>query len=321
MSKFSLSVYLNAYSDPTSSNNPGMNNFKWNRDLNSIIVNNPINQAAAIAPGETRSLFSGVRVLAQDGTTQYSISLKPLSTNTYVLANVSGTAPNFRTPRVTGADATTQVTTQTNGPIVTFTSTGGTLFSLAGVSVGDFVSIGNLFNILNQGTFQIIAKTAASFTIENPVAVNEGPITLGAGFASQIAIFSAAGVQINDTLVISSGFSQATWGSYEITAVYAESLEFSSTAALPQETGILSQPAIYSNAKSLVYLESDSALNVIVNGVTVASLEPFIIPNASQPSFPPTIVPGPFLLKATVYSLSVQNSGINPANVFFAAVE
>lgn len=322
MSKLSLSIYLNAYSDPSSSNAPGLNNFKWARDLNSLIVSNPTNVAATLAPGETRALFSGVRTLAQDGTTQYSISLKPLSTNTYILANVAGTAPDFRTPRSTGADATTQVTSVTNGPIVTFSSTGGTAFNFAAVQIGDYVTIGNLFNVLNQGTFKIIAKTATSFTVENGVAVNEGPITLGAGFASQIAIFSAAGVQVGDTLVISGGFSQASWGSYEVTAVYAESVEFSSLALLPTEGPITTQSiAIYSNAKSLIYLESDSKLDVIVNGVTVGSIEPFIVSNAAQPSLPPAVIPGPFMLKSTVYSLSVTNNGISPANIFFAAVE
>lgn len=313
MSKLNLLVYLNSYSDVNASNAPSMSNFKWARDVNSCCANNPQSQSAQIAPGATLNLFSGLRTLAQDGTTNYSISLIPLSSNTYQLSAVSGTLPNFRTPRSTGADATTQVTAVVNGPVVTFTSTGGTNFNLAGVQVGDQVIIGNLFNALNQGTWTIISVSSTSFSIENELGVNEGPITLGSGFASQIQIFSAAGVQIGDTLFISSGFSPASFGSYKITAVAAQSIQFYSTAVLPQQSPVNTEVAIYSSVKNLIYLESDSKVNVILNGIDACDIEPFVINNCVQP--------GVMLLKSTVYSLSLQNSGINPANIFFASVE
>lgn len=322
MSKLSLSVYLNAYSDAQPSNNPGMSNFKWNRDLNSIFVNNPTNLAASIAPGETRNLFSGLRTLTQDNTTEYSIDLKPLSTNTYVLSWATGAMPRFRLPRSTEADTTTQVTVVVNGPVVTFTSTGGTMFDLIAGSciVGDYVSIAGPFNPLNQGTFKIIALTTTSFTVEILTGTNEGPITLVA--ISDIQIFGAAGVQVDDTLVISGGFSPATQGSYDVTAVYANSLEFFSSSLLPIESSILTEAiTIYSDAKSLIYLESDSNLHVILNGMDIGQIEPFVIASASQPSFPAKIVPGIFMLKSTVWSLSVTNNGINSANMYFAAVE
>ena len=314
MSKLSFSVYLNAYSDKQSTNAPDLNNVKWNRALNCIPVNNANSQALTVAPGETNVLFNGSRTLAQDSTTNYSIALKPLSTQTYVLSAVSGTLPNFRTPRSTGADATTQVTVTTNGPVVTFTSTAGTNLSLGGCQVGDFVQVGSNFNPLNQGNWQIIALTANSFSVNNPLGTPEGPIVLGAGFASQIAICSAAGVQVGDTLIISGGFSPVTQGSYVVTAVYANSLEFYTTAVLPQEGPIQTQAiSIYSAEKSLIYLESDAPLSVIVNGTTVASILPFIINSC--------VTPGVFLLKSTVYSLSVNNAGVNPANVLLIAAE
>jgi hypothetical protein len=566
MPKLSLSVYLNAYSDRHPSNAPDRNNFKWNRDINSCLVNNPTNQANAVAPGETLPIFSGMRTLLQDGTTQYSLALAPFQTSIYALSWVGGTAPNFRTPRTTGADATTQVNVSVNGPTVTFTSglgtyasftgqlpgmispvtitansigtvgnavvltgdgtstiatlianwntanpsnqvtltlgngaqipsagipaqytgtilgtatpvtitannngsagnsvllvgdgassisalisawnianpsnqitlsagdgtqiplggafaffTGtpagcativtitadavgtngnnveligdgvssiaalianwnianpsnpvsltsgnggqvplsGTLIDLAtginpamvalaggvssslqlaggasatafnlltgGVVVGDQVTIASNFNQLNQGTFQIIGVTANSFTVEIPTGTNEGPILLGSGFATQVAIFSSGGVQVGDTLVISGGFSLASQASYQVTAVFAESVQFSSTNVLPQEGPVMTEAiAIYSSAKTLVYIEADGPLNVILNGVDIGQIEPFVIPNAAQPSLPPEIVPGIFMLKSTIYSLSVQNNGLNVVNTYFAAVE
>ena len=205
MPNLNFLVFLNTYSDANSSNAPSLSNFKWDRELKGLPVNNPASLAFSLAPGETKTLFDGSRTLDQDGTTQYSIALKALSSNTYVLTNVSGTAPNFRTPRSPGADATTQITATANGPLRTFTSTGGTALALisGGVVVGDYVGLGNLFNQLNQGEYKILALTATSFTVENELGVAEGPNTLGAGFASQLQIYSAAGVQVGDTLIIS----------------------------------------------------------------------------------------------------------------------
>jgi hypothetical protein len=566
MTKFNFSIYLNAYEDRYPSNAPSLNNFKWNRDLHSLNVNNPTNESLQAAPGSTTLLFSGTRTLAQDNTTAYSISLLPLTTNTYVFSWSGGTAPNFRTPRVIGSDATSQLTSSVNGVVETFTSgpgefasftgqiagmpspvtitadivgnvgnsvvlsadgatnistlisnwntahplnmitlvsgngsqipnapliasftgdgagfstvvtltasdpgsignsivltgdgtssintlisnwntanpsnqvsltagdgtqipsggafayyhglgfptvgitvpitltadnlgqtgnsielvgdgassintlianwnsanptntvsltagpggqialfgseftlanglnpgviqlaggldaninlTGGfsaTVMDFSTVQVGDFVTLGSNFNFSNQGTFQVIQTTANSFSIVNQTAVVEGPITLGADFATQLQIYSSTGVQVNDTLVISSGFSPVIQGSYEVTAVTANSLQFVSTSVLPQEGPIATEVVIYQNAKTLIYLESDAALSVIVNGVTVGTINPIVAINERLPSLPPSIFPGVFMFNTVAWSVSVQNNGLNTANVFFAAVE
>ena len=568
MSNFSLSFYLNAYSDGNPSNAPSMNNFKWLRTLNSIPANNPTSVAFQLAPGESRTLFSGSRTLTQDGTTDYSIQLKPLTTNTYVLSSSSGTAPNFRTPRTVGANATTEVDVTINGPVATFTSvtpsyaqfcglvpgmlssvtitanvagtngnsvllvgngsstitqliaawntanpsntvtlttgngaqipdgTGtyasfnGTLtgtssavtitantigtsgnsvvltgngsssisaliaawnsanplntvtltsgdgtqvpsagtaasytgtpigptpsiitltahipglsgdsiilvgdglssvdtlvanwnisnplntvvltsgigtqvpnfgvlmalinganpatadlsggiaaniltlsggsngapFNLisGGVVVGDYVRIGdelnsslNVFSQANWGEYQIIAVTPTSFSVENLSGVAEGPITLGADFANQIQIYSAAGVQVGDTLVISGGFSLVTQGSYQITAVGAEFLEFYSTNVLPQQADVLTEDiAIYFMAKRFVYLESDQVCALTVNGSPSDTIQPFIILNCTQP--------GLFVRTSTVFSMAIVNNSATTANLFLATIE
>jgi hypothetical protein len=327
MSNFSMSVFLSAYGSQSagycnprqSSNAPSQSAFKWNFSLNSLPTNGAGDESFTVAPGQTLPLFSGTRTLAQDGTTEYSIALKTFYSSTYILSWTGGTAPNFRTPRSTGADATTQVTVTQNGPIVTFTSTGGTNFALGGVQVGDWVTLGNLFNPLNQGSFQIIALTTTSFTINNPTGTGEGPITLGSGFVSQVQIYSAAGVQIGDTLSITSGFSLVTQGSYKITAVYAESLEFSYTGSLPQETNIMTEVSIYSDAKQLIYVESSQKVSLIINGVNACDIEPFLLVNCANGC--PANQNGVFMLKSTIYSLSVVNNGVNPANVLLISIE
>lgn len=313
MSKLNFLVFLSTYSDASASNNPSLSNFKWSREITGIPATNPISEAFSLAPGESKSIFSGVRTLTQSIDTVYSIALKPLSSSTYRIQYTSGTLPGFRTARSIGADATTQVTTVTNGPIIVFSSTGGTAFNFGAVAVGDIVKIGSQFNTLNQGEYKILAKTATSFTVENFTGVNEGPITLGATFADQIRIFSAAGVQEGDTLVISEGFSSVTFGSYKITDVTDNYIEFYSTSVLPQETTISSALSVYSQAKNLVYLESNQKSTVEINGIQMASMEPFIINNSKQP--------GVFMLKATVYSFTVTNNSLDTASCFVATVE
>lgn len=314
MGNLNLLVFLNAYSDTTPSNDPSLNNFKWSRSLNSLPIENTLSYPLSLAPGETRTLFNGSRTLAQDGTTEYSIALKPLNTSIYVLSAVSGTLPAFRSARTTGADATTQITVTINGPVATFTSTSGTALNLAGCQVGDSVFVGNLFNIANQGLAKIISLTTTSFSIQNLLAVAEGPITLGSGFAAQIQIFGATGVQAGDNLVISGGFSPVTQGTYQITAVYANSLEFCSLGILPMEGPITTQAiAIYSQAKQFVYLESDQSCSMIINNVAAGNVSPFVISNSTQP--------GIFMRTDTIYSMSVTNNSTNTANLYLAAVE
>lgn len=398
MPNLNFLVFLNTYTDSNPSNNPSLNNFKWDREVKGLPVANPHSSAFSLAPGESRTLFNGSRTLLQDGTTQYSLSLVPFSTQTYQLSAVAGTNPDFRTPRADGADATTQVTATQNGPLMTFsapsasaiaafftgqvagmttnvtitavtpgaagnsilltgdgTSTitqlisawnianpsnqatlssgdgtqipnaaaaiqlaGGvnaiTGFNLSAVQVGDYVRLGNLFSPLNQGEQKIISKTANSFTVINETGAPEGPITLGSGFASQVQIYSALGVQPGDMLVISGGFSPVTQGSYVITAVAAEYIQFYSTDVLPIEGPIQTQAiAAYSAAKRLIYLESDQKCTVTMNGSNNCQVSPIVINNSAQP--------GVFMNTSTIYSLSIVNNSTDTANLFMASAE
>lgn len=314
MSNLNLLLFLNASSDSSPSNSPSMQNFKWARNLNNSSVSKPVSLSFSLAPGESKLLFDGTRTLLQDGTTQYDLELKPLTTSTYILTWTGGTAPAFRTARSIGSDATTAVSVTVNGPLATFTSVAGTAFNFATVSVGDSVRIGNLFNVANQGEWKIISKTVTSITVENELASAEASVLLGAGFADQVKVYSAAGVQIGDTLKISGGFSPASYGSYKVTSVASDFIEFSSLEVLPQESAIQTQLiAIYSSAKQLVYLESSKKVGMTINGVSGNEIEPFIVSNSSQP--------GMFLRKSTIYSMTVTNDGTETADLFFAAVE
>lgn len=315
MAKLNLLLSLNSYLDTSASNSPSLNAFKWARDFQGLAVDKPESIQFSLAPGESRTLFDGTRTLLQDGTTQYQLALKSGTSNTYVLKHVGGTAPQFRTSRTSGADATTQVTVTKNANVYTFASTAGTPFALiaGSVVVGDQVSIGNLFSAGNQGTYKIIARDATSFSVENNNGTAEGPITLGSGFADQVRIFSAAGVQPGDTIAILADFSPVSQGAFEVTAVYDDRVEFYSTDSLPQETQTTDQIAIYSQAKRLVYLESDKKLSIQINNSAQGRIEPFVSGTDIKPAL--------LLKNETAWIMSVTNDSLDTANVFFASVE
>ena len=564
MSKLNLLVYLNASSDRngcSTTNAPLKSNFKWERSINGITVENPSSLSFSLAPGESRTLFNGQRTLTQDNTTQYSLAPVAGQTSTYQLSWSGGMNPTFRTARNTGADATTQVTAALNGSVLTFSSSPGTFASFTGqipgmilpvtitanhlgaagnsvvlpgdgtssintlisnwntanpsnqvtlttgngtqvpdagtfasftgtilgtatsvtitanvlgtngslvvlhgdgtstisaliaawntanvsntisltsgdgtqipaggvfatytgtptglstpitltaltagvngnsidivgdgassvdtlianwninnpsntvvlnsgdgsqipaalavallsggvnpatvnlaggtygdivlsggttatqfnlisggVVVGDFVTIGNLFNALNQGQWQIISLTATSFSVINVGGVSEGQIVLGTGFASQVAIYSAAGVQIGDSLDISGGFSPVSWGSYIITAVTDTYVQFSFTGVLPTEGPITTEAiAIYFIAKSFIYLESDQNCSVTINGTLTNNVTP-IVPGCCNGACKPGIL----MISTNIHTLTLLNTSAETSNLFLASVE
>lgn len=319
MNKLNLLVHLNGYQDANATNNPSQNNFKWQRDMQGINITEPASKSLSLPAGQTATLFSGAVSTSADGTTTWNIALKAGASQTYVISKAAGTSPAFRTARTSGADATTQITVTKNANLLTFSSTGGTALALiaGGVVVGDEARIGNLFNVSNQGKFKVLARTATSFTVENAAGQAEGPITLGAGFATQLSLFSAAGVQVGDKVDIVAGFSSVSFGTYEITDVSPDYIEIFSIESLPTESGVSNSPAallIYRDAKNFVYIESDQKLEIKIDGSTS--------PNSLQPMRAGTSgVPGVFMSSASMKSLDVTNKSMDTATIFYVTAE
>ena len=313
MSKMNLLAHLNIYEDANPTNNPTMNNVKWTLDQQGLELNEPESKSLILQAGESLSLFSGLVNISDDVTTTYDIALKTGTSNTYKISHNSGTAPNFRTARVTGADNTTEVTVTKNGPVLTFTSTGGTLFSLlaGGCQVGDEVRISGGFNSANQGKFKILALTATKFQVENDAGQAEGPITLAN--VSDIQIFSAAGVQVGDKVSLESGFSSLTLGTYEITDVNPDYIEIYSIRSLPEETNILTQLKIYNNSKQFIYIESDKKVSISLDGNTIGNIE--------QLKAGTSLKKGVFMKSGEVYEASITNVSSDAAKIFYAIAE
>lgn len=305
-------IALNAYEDKNASNSPTRNYFKWQTEISGAEASKPKSEELFLAPGESRTLFNGARTLSQDITTQYSISLKVNTSNTYVLKHVGGTAPIFRTARTTSADNTTVITVTQSATVTTFSSTAGTPLNLisGGAIVGDNVIIAGPFNISNKVQSKILSLTATSFSIENISGVPE-VVTMAS--VNDIKIFSAAGVQKQDSLRIYGGFSPATRATYEITSVSSDEIEFYSSKALAAETVTTNQINAYYGNKNFVYLESDYSLNLEINGQSEGNIDPFVEGNASKPAI--------FMKKSVIWSMVVTNDTINTVKVFYVTIE
>ncbi len=317
--KLNLSIHLNAYSDDSDSNSPTLNNFRWNREYLSLDVGEPSSKVVNLAPNETLSLFSGSINISADTTTKYDILLKSGSSSVYQILHSGGTEPYFRTPRISGADATTMVSVTKNAKVLKFESTGGTLFDLitGAVVVGDRVRVGDNFNPSNRGEYKIIALTATSFSVENETGVVESNIVLGTDFADQVNIYSASGVQIGDKIDIQNNFSLVTQGTYEIIDVSHNYVEFHCVSSLPEETNISNDPdafVIYRSAKQMVYMESDKKINIKINSTSITNtIEPFEMSG--------NVKPGVFLSKSTIKSIEVSNPTTETCKLYYITVE
>lgn len=313
MSKLNIFLAITAYEDENPTNNPSKNIFKWVNDLQGASIEEPSASTVRLAPGQTLSLFSGEVALSDDGTTTYDLSLKSGTANTYSLKHNAGTAPVFRTLRSLAQDATSEITVTKNATLAIFTSSGGTLLNLASLVVGDEVRIGSQFNVANQGKFKVLSKTTTSFTVENASASAEGPVVLGATFADQVRAYSSAGVQIGDKVVIDSGFSIVSQGTYEITDVQDNKIEFYSLSALPTETNVTENLRIFNQSKKFIYVESDKKISISINGTNSNTIEPVLLGIKFKS--------GCFMQNTTMSSAEITNNSQDTAIVTFLTAE
>lgn len=324
MSQINLQVNMLAFSDSKESNNPLIRNFDLTFKIAGISVKNPNQPTYTLAPGEARTIYDGSRASLIDNTTAFDVSLPDPSTNIYRLTASAGTAPGFRTDRVSTVNNTTTFNMTMSGPVATFTATAGP-FDTTNVVVGDILKleagVGNAVN--NQGEFVIIAVSPTSVSIKN---VNGSAESFTVTDATKFYIYSAGGgssnqVQIGDTVIISAGFSLVTQGSYAITDVTPNWIEFAvgSQGGLPLETGITPNASgmiVYSAAKKLVLVAAQDTVSVRFNADTSDNT---IVTPAIEPNNPEK--PGLLLKNGSFYKLVVKNMSLNPTDVLVASGE
>jgi hypothetical protein len=279
VSKLNHYVALTIYDDATSSNNPQLRLPEWRRSALET-VNNPVAEKVAIAPGGSLSVFSGSRTVLTDGTTAFSIALNPVMSSVYRVTNTAGTAPAFRTSRslvVSGVLMTLAVnnnatlTVSVGVPTFGAVQVGDIIF-IPGTATGDAALL-SPFSPVNVGLWVAIGVSTTQLTLIRPTGVSFSGISeaVTPTANTQFIAYSAAGVQVGDSLEISAGFSSVTQTTFKVSSVTPSWVEFLSSTPLPLETGILptaSGMTFYTSAKRYIRIEVDQETIIKLNGDT-----------------------------------------------------
>lgn len=321
-----LASLTQAYSDTPHTATPAMKSVDWASQV-AVAVANAKTDPYKLAPGDTLSVFNGVRSTAVDGTTQFSLALSTLSSNRYRFTATAGTAPAFRTDRGL-ALATQSVTVTVNSNQTATVSANASAFSA--VQVGDLVLIpgpstgdaATVFNALNEGAWSVlsVATDGSSVQVTRLADVSFAAVTetVTVGANSQLVAFSAAGVQVGDQVNISAGFSASVQKSYTVAAVTPSWFEIVSTAALPVSAVATPGAAgiqFYSAAKRYIRILADQECIPRLNGDTGNS-------NRVSPWTPgDRALMGEFVKVGPTWSLTVQNASQSVMNLVVVSAE
>jgi hypothetical protein len=318
-----LHTKLLAFSDRNINSNPRLRVVDWEREVSGIAVKDPDSRGHEIPVGSSKLIFDGVRSTAIDGTTTFSIDLLANDSSKYRITHTGGTNPAFKTGRgltlnscVLTFSVNANQTVNLSVPLLSpsdFTNVlANDVIFIPHTTTGDAA---NVISIMNSGYWQVLAKTNAQNIIIARLygATFEGTSeTVVLTSNSQIRAFSASGVQIGDTVVISAGFSTAAQKSYLVTAVTDLFVEFVSTLPIPDESNIIPTAAgmsFYTEAKNVLYIEADQECVIGINGDTgdYQKVSP-IEPGNSE-------APGIYLKWGPVYSLTVVNKSTSTLNI------
>lgn len=322
MATSNLQVNLIIFSDSSISNAPLIRNADISYKLMGQSASNPDTKMISLSPGETRTIYDGTRATSIDNTTAFNITQPSLTENVYRFTAVSGTMPNFRTDRLPAVSTLTVFNLTVNGPISTITATTGP-FVTTNIQIGDIVKIdnGSGFSYPNQGKFTILSKTSNSISFKN---VNGAPESVTILVPSLFLIYSNGGglenkLQISDKVIISGGFSPATWGSYSITEVTPTYFEIliGQYAGIPLESGIMPGTGIvfYSQAKKFLMLATQDKISVRCNQDVSDNtvVEPIESNNVEKP--------GLYIKNGILYKLVIANLGIDSTTVTYSTTE
>ncbi len=322
-SQLNIQINALAFADNTSSNNPLLRHFDLTYKLMGLDAKNPDQKPYTIAPGVAQTIYDGTRALNINGASDFTLTKPYLDKDTYRMAWAgNGAAPVFRTDRLAGITTTSAFTISMNGPVATLTN--NTLpFDTSNIQIGDILLIqaGAGPSAANQGRFVIIAKTSTSVSFQN---LNGAGETFTVADATKILIFSNGGTsnqaQIGDKIVISGGFSVATQGTYELTEVTPEWIEFNAgnPGGLPLESGIVvgaSGLTIYKEAKRFALIAAQQTVAVRMNNDTSNNIliEPVESDNPERA--------GIMIKNGSFFKLVIVNNGLVPANIIVATVE
>ena len=275
------------YNDLPATSNPIRRAFDWGRSLQGVSVSNPKQNSFSIPANSSLQIFTGTRSTNIDATTRFTLTVSSLSSNRYRFTATSGTPPVFVTDRALTPNGHTMTWVSNNNATSTLTSSTSGDFTAA--QVGDAIWVPGLttgdaagpFNAMNEGQWVVLSKDSTSTILQLArVAIGGYVNYLGTSEAvvvtsnSQVQAFSAAGVQVGDSVDISAGFSLPIIQSYVVAAVTPTWFEVITSSALPVST--IAAPGVggivfYNVAKRLVIVETDQEAAVQVNADTTSS--------------------------------------------------
>jgi hypothetical protein len=321
-----INVLLNflVYSDGQASSSPQLKDIDYNRQLTGKQTGNSFSRRFEIPAAGSLSIVDNTRTISGSGTTQFDVEL--VTGNVYRYINTGGTALGLKTHRATTEDATTQFTVTKVGDVVRYDHTGGTApgFSGASVAVGDILTVeeGSPFNVLNEGVFTIVTVGVDFVEVLNSSGVAEGPITLGApvgNLPSMIEVSAPDEVQVGDQVnITNTAFNIENRGIFTVTAVTPFYFEVENGNPGIPETGLVAGVTglvFYPDIFKWLYIESDQKVSVRVNGNTSDDfeIEPLVAANPDEV--------GVYLQRGGVFSLTIANNGLTPANVKVSMAE
>ena len=331
MAFLNLDIGILGYEDTPITSAPLLQKPNWTRNLRGLRVASPgAFPVGPIPAGGSATILDGSRTLTLSNSTTFALTLDPLDATQYFLTWTAGTPPGFRTDRgLTLSGSTLSVTPQANASAIVSVTAGGGTF--AGVVAGDNVFIPGIstgavpgpFNPVNEGLWVVLNVT------DSTDIVLVRPAGSTAGYAAQVGVvitsnvqfqaFSAAGVQVGDSLDISAGalLPSPLIDTFTVTGVTAQQLQFTSTAPLPLVTALVPTIAgfnVYSQAFNFLYIEADQECAIQTNGDTGQSqrLTPW---QAGLCSLGGRGVPGSYLKCGPTWQLTVVNRSTSPLNL------
>jgi len=279
MANLTIAESVAAYEDVGATSNPTKLPVNWRFNITNLPVDNPSTLSFTIPGGNSFVAIDGSRPTGIDGSTAFTLSANPVDPSRYRLTAVSGSPPNFRVDRLISVSGIALslvvqrslallVTAQSGSP---FTGTQvGDIVLLPGPSTGDPAT---LFSPLNEGYWSVLGVTADTLTLARlPQQIFSGATeTVTPVSDSQFRVFSADGVQVEDTVDISAGFALPARQAFGVAAVAPEWVEFLSTTPLAAQTSVIPGATgvlFYVAAKRWTRFEVDQECVLRLNGDT-----------------------------------------------------
>ncbi len=278
MSFLNFNYSLFNYEDQ-SANNPIYRNTDITESFQGVNVSHENTTKVTLNPGQTSTIVTTLRSLAQDGTTQYAFS-RPVATDSTMRLTWTGTgaAPLFRTARALGVDATTTVSIVRVGPnTARLQSVSGTALDSTAVSVGDTLkfarttdSFTSPFGSANQNQAFLVQAKGSSYIdfLDNGAVGLDSNIVLGTNFASVFRVFSSGPVAIGDTISVGGGgVSSSNHGQFALTDVNSDYIEFLNPYGVAETVTVSTNTfKIYDHLIGFIHLKASAPISVAFDG-------------------------------------------------------